>query len=183
MLSQTYELKHLADHLQHNIRRFMLQELLWSFEHKAVYLSKYLTEAGRARYPQLLAQALDSGSPNSLSDVLNSSGLWQDNAPRNSIATFAWDEFNKHYMRGLCRWIQEHPGYTAVVVRGRHSGSPRSSSDAKINQPREAAGLLQQLRHRPAINPFGANSGLTLTIRESGAAARVSHARSSGDRA
>jgi hypothetical protein len=183
MLSQTYELKHLTDHLQHNIRRFTLQELLWSFEHKAVYLSKYLTEAGRARYPQLLAQALDSGSPNSLSDVLGSPGVWQDKAPRNSIATFAWDEFNKYYMRGLCRWIQDHPGYQAVVVRGRHSGAPRSSSDTRINQRREAAGLLQQLRHRPATNPFGANSGLTLEIRRRGARAPASQPATSEDRA
>lgn len=183
MISQPYELKHITDHLQHNIRRLMLHELLWSFEHKAVYSSKHLTESGRDLYPQLLAQALESGSPNSLCDALNSAGLWQADAPRNSVQTFAWDEFNKYYMRALCRWILEHTGYEAVVVRGRHSEVHRNSSDGHINRPRDAAGLLQQLRRRPSINPFGANSGLTLAIRRCGPAKVPPQSGTSEDRA
>lgn len=183
MLSQPYELKHLGDHLQHNIRRLMLLELLWSCQHDAVYLSKYLTQAGRDVYPQLLAQALESGSPNSLCDALNAPNLWREGAPRNSVQTFAWDEFNKYYMRALCHWILEHSGYEITVVRGRHSGAHRNSSDAQVNRPRDAAGLLRQLRQRPAINPFGANSGLTLRIRERSSATASSQSGTSEDRA
>lgn len=183
MLSQHFELKHITDHLQHNIRRLMLLELLWSCQHNAVYASKYLTPAGGDRYSQLLAQALESGSPDSLCDALNSPELWQSGAPRNSVQTFAWDEFNKYYMRALCRWTVDHTGSEIVVVRGRRSRAHRSSSDAQINQGRDAMALLQQLRHKPAINPFGANSGLTLEIRKRGSTALASQPATSGHRA
>lgn len=182
MLSQPYELKHLTDDLQQNIRHSMLRELLWSCEHNGLYFSKYLTDAGHDRYPHLLAQALECGSPDSLCDALSSSALWRADAPRNSVQTFAWDEFNKYYMRALCRWSQEHQGYEIVVVRGRRSGAHRNSSDAQINRTREAASLLQQLRRKPAINPFGANSGLTLAIRKAGSKEAALHPRTSEHR-
>src|SRR6185437_11661924 len=91
-------------------------------------------------------------------------GLWQPGAPKNSIETFAWDEFNKHYMRALCRIAQYSPQHALIVLHARQSRSHRGSSDARINQPRSPATFLQQLRVQPAINPFGANSGLTLTL-------------------
>lgn len=183
MLSQHFELKHITDHLQHNIRRLMLLELLWSCQHDAVYVSKYFTPAGSDRYCQLLAQALESGSPDSFCDALNSPELWQSGAPRNSVQTFAWDEFNKYYMRALCRWTIDHTGSEIVVVRGRRSRTHRSSSDAQMNQRRDAVDLLRQLRDQPAINPFGANSGLTLEVRKRSATLPATHRATSGDRA
>jgi hypothetical protein len=164
MLNQPYELKHLSDDHREPMRRLMLEELLWSCRHNKLYASKHLTQAGIERYPQLLEQALAGGSPDSLCGSLGAPGLWQPGAPKNSVETFAWDEFNKYYMRALCRIAQDSPQHALIVLRGRQSGSHRSSSDARINQPRNPATSLQQLRVQPAINPFGANSGLTLTL-------------------
>jgi hypothetical protein len=172
MLRQPYDLKHLSDPLAASVRHFMIEELFWSCRHNRIYASKYLTHAGLEGYPQLLEQALLSGSPDSLCDSLGGPGIWQAAAPRHSIDTFAWDEFNKYYMRALCRGAREHPQYEILVVRGRHSGSHRSSSDGRIHQTRDPEALLQELRIRPAINPFGANSGLTLTLHEIGTDSR-----------
>jgi len=164
MLSQPYELKHLSDDHRESMRRLMLEELLWSSRHNKIYASKHLTALGVERYPELLQHALAGGSPDSLCDSLDAPGLWQPGAPKNSIETFAWDEFNKHYMRALCRIAQDSPQHALIVLRARQSRSHRGSSDARINQPHSPATFLQQLRVQPAINPFGANSGLTLTL-------------------
>lgn len=168
MLSQPYELQHLSDQFQSSVRELMLEEFLWSRRHHKIYASKHLTALGVERYPQLLQHALANGSPDSLCDFLHASGLWSTAAPKHSIDTFAWDEFNKYYMRALCRWANENSRFHPVVIRGRHSGAHRSSSDARLNQPRDPAVFLQRLRLQPAINPFGANSGLTLMLQEIG---------------
>jgi hypothetical protein len=164
MLRRPYELKHLSDNLREAIRQLMLEELLWACRHSKVYASKYLTTPGLQHYPQLLQHAVASGSPDSLCNSLSTPGLWRPGAPGNSIETFAWDEFNKYYMRALCRFAHDHPQYALIVVRGRQSASHRRASDGLINQTRDPSAFLQQLRLRPAINPFGANSGLTLTL-------------------
>lgn len=166
MLSQPYELKHLSDDHREPVRRLMLEELLWSCRHNKLYASKHLTPLGVERYPELLQRALASGSPDSLCDFLDAPGLWQPGAPKNSIETFAWDEFNKYYMRALCGFALDSPQHALIVIRGRQSGSHRNSSDARINQMHDPATFLQQLRVQPAINPFGANSGLTVTLHE-----------------
>jgi hypothetical protein len=167
MLDQKYELQHLGGGLAPEIRRLMLEELLWSFEHEKFYFSKYLTEPGHKEYPRMLHQALATGTPDSLEESLSAQGMFREESPRKSIQTFAWDEFNKYYMRALCRWVQDHGGYELTVIRGRHSESSRSSSDALLGQTKEAASFLNGLRHSPKINPFGANSGLTLMVRKS----------------
>lgn len=163
MLSQAYELKHLSDQLQAAVRGLMAEELLWSCRHSKLYMSKFLTPAGAGCYQQRLQ---DSGSPDSLCDSLYAAGLWQTGAPKHSVDTFAWDEFNKYYMRALCRWSQEHSKFEIVVTRGRHSASHRRSSETRIGQRFDPEVLLHRLRLQPAINPFGANSGLTLTLKE-----------------
>jgi hypothetical protein len=168
MLSQPYELPHLSDDFREHVRQFMLDEVIWACRHNKVYASKYLTPRGVEHYPELLQHALANGSPDSLCDSLHASSLWSTAAPKHSIDTFAWDEFNKYYMRALCRIAQDNPQHALIVVRGRQSRSHRGSSDARMNQTRTPAAFLQQLRVQPAINPFGANSGLTLTLQEIG---------------
>ncbi len=165
MLDQKFELKHLGDELAPEIRRLMLEEFLWSLEHEKFYFSKYLTESEYEEYLRMLHEALAAGTPDRLEELLSAHGVFREDAPRKSIQTFAWDEFNKYYMRALCRWVHDHAGYELVVIRGRHSKNSRSSSNTLLRQTKKASSFLNGLRHWPKINPFGANSGLTLTIR------------------
>lgn len=166
MLDQRYELKHLSDELAPEIRHLMLEELKLSFDDGEFYYSKQFDELGYREYPRIFLDALASGTPDTLDDALNQPGIFLPNTARKSAQAFIWDEFNKYYMRALCRWIQQHPGYEIVKVRGRNSATHRDSSDARIGRRENPASFLEVLRGTPKINPFGANSGLTLMIRK-----------------
>jgi hypothetical protein len=69
-------------------------------------------------------------------------------------------------MRAACRWVQKHRGYELVIVRGRQSDTHRESSDTRIGRKQDPRRLLEALRDTPKVNPFGANSGLTVEIRK-----------------
>ena len=101
-----------------------------------------------------------------LDDALNQPNIFQPKTARKSAQAFIWDEFNKYYMRALCRWVEQHPGYEVVVVRGRQSQTHRDSSDARLGHTVNSKKFLDVLRGVPKVNPFGANSGLTLMIRK-----------------
>ena len=167
MLDQRYELRHLQDNLGSEVRRLMLAELLWSLENNKLYSSKNFAESGHREYPSLLRDALATGTPDTLDDSLAAPGIFRPGLARKSAQTFVWDEFNKYYMRALCQWVREHPGYDLIVARGRHSASHRESSDVQLGHTRDPVRFLETLRHVPRVNPFGANSGLTLVIRKS----------------
>jgi hypothetical protein len=166
VLDQRYELKHLGDEIAPEIRYLMLEELKLSFDDGQFYYSKQFDELGYREYPRIFLNALASGNPDTLDDALNQPGIFLPNTPRKSAQTFIWDEFNKYYMRALCRWVQEHPEYEAVKVRGRNSVTHRDSSDARIGRKENPKRFLEVPRGTPKINPFGANSGLTLMIRK-----------------
>jgi hypothetical protein len=166
MLDQRYELRHLNDALALEIRPLMLAELLWSLEHQKLYYSKQFAAHVHDEYPRILMDALTSGTPDTLDEALNQPGIFRPNTPRRSAQSFIWDEFNKFYMRALCLWVIMHPGHEVVVVRGRVSEHHRGSSDAQLGRKEDPKKFLEVLRETPEINPFGANSGLTLTIRK-----------------
>jgi len=165
MLDQAYDLRHLNDDLAGEVRRLMLEELLWSLENNKLYFSKNFTEKGREEYPSRLCAALEAGTPDTLEVSLATSGIFRAGLAPRSAQSFVWDEFNKFYMRALCRWVSGHPGHELVVSRGRHSTQHREASDRQIGQSRDPVRFLNQLRTAPNANPFGANSGLTLVIR------------------
>jgi hypothetical protein len=166
-----YELQHLNDDLAPEVRRLMIAELGWSLEHGKLYYSKHFAPPGYKEYPQLLAQSLGVSDPDGLEEALNEPGYFQPDAPKKAAQTFAWDEFNKYYMRGLCRLAQIVSGSELWVVRGRHSKNPKPESNRLLGTAKNPAAFLSGLREVPKVNPFGANSGLTLALGRSGDAA------------
>lgn len=163
VLNHIYQLRHLNDALTSEVRRLMLAELDWSLERGKLYYSKHFSEAGQKEYPLLLEKALRSGNPDTLEESLNVPAYFQPGAPRNAAQTFAWDEFNKYYMRSLCRLAQVQKG-DLLVARGRHSEKPKPESTRLIGSKRDPSRFLNGLREIPKVNPFGANSGLTLEL-------------------
>jgi hypothetical protein len=164
MLERRYHLQHLTDDHAEELRRLMVAELHWAVEHGKLYYSQYFTEAGRKEYPLLLQKALLNGNPDSLEESLNHSGCLHPSSPKNAAQTFAWDEFNKYYMRALCLLAQNLAGYALVVARGRHSENPKRESSRLMGHSKDPATFLATLRNIPKVNPFGANSGLTLEL-------------------
>lgn len=164
MLDKRYELRHLNGELAPELRRLMLAELDWSVKNGKIYPSKHFTEAGHKEYPLLLAKALAEGNPDTLEESLNVPGYLQPGSGRSATQTFAWDEFNKYYMRALCHLAQTLHECRLLVARGRHSDNPKPESNRLLGKEKDPVRFLAGLRQVQKLNPFGANSGLTLEL-------------------
>jgi hypothetical protein len=89
--------------------------------------------------------------------------------PVNAPETLAEGEFNRFYIRGLCRFAIDHGIDHLVGCRGRYSENPRSSSEEAVGKAFDPAAVLEDLRtaqgEEPALNmPGGPNSGICLRL-------------------
>ena len=162
-------------------RVHMRAELERDMESGNLYLSRYLSEAGRTRYPGLLQEALETGDDETLSVALSEQGLFLESyerrKPRGGITiarvpytaplTLAEGEFNRFFLRGLCLRAQaEGPANMIEIYRARPSTNPRSASEAMIGVKLPPDALLADLRNSIGVDtalklPPGPNSGLS----------------------
>ncbi len=165
--------------LDQETREQMLAELADDLARGSLYLSNRLTDRGRREYPDLLREAFASGDEVSLGRALNRPGMLaafetavrkgrphSKRVPHDAAQTLAEGEFNRFYLRGLCRSVLAFGGTEVEVYRARYSGSPRSESEAMIGMRLDAAELLADLREHPGVDtalrlPPGPNSGLS----------------------
>ena len=80
-------------------------------------------------------------------------------------------EFNRYYIRGLCRRAQEEGITELVIYRGKEVRKPRPESQAKIGTRISVDHLLEALRSHDFVSveeafavPSGPNSGLTAQL-------------------
>jgi hypothetical protein len=85
--------------------------------------------------------------------------------PHTAAAMLAEGEFNRFYLRGLCRRIQATGGGSVEIYRARTSAKPRSESEAMIGEMFDASALLGDLRVNIGVDPAlglpNINSGLS----------------------
>lgn len=175
---------HLLD-LSEPVRSLMLEELDRDATETegTIYISAYLAPEGARRYPELLRDALREGNDESLARELSSvvgafeqryprrtrsGGMTMASVPSSAPRTLAEGEFNRYYIRGLCRWaISGDDSATIEVYRARPSSRPRSESEALIGRVLGARSLLDDLRHHigeePSLLPY-VNSGLSVRL-------------------
>ena len=157
----------------------MLAELTDDEANGRLYLSDRLTSRGRAEYAGLLRKAFADGNDTSLAHDLNQPGIlktfetavrrgraYSKRVPHTAAATVAEGEFNRFYLRGLCRSVLAFGGSELVIYRARASRSPRSVSEAMVGQRISAEALLADLRRNVGVDtalgvPPGPNSGLS----------------------
>jgi hypothetical protein len=168
------------DGLDDQTREFMLAELDHDLETNSLYLGKFLTDLGRDRYPTLLREAVERGTDESLSAALQAPGLflatYEKRKPNGGVTiakvpytahvTLAEGEFNRFYLRGLCRRIIAEEGRNVEIYRARASVDPRAESEALVGELLDAATLLVDLRANVGVDtalrlPPGPNSGLS----------------------
>lgn len=145
-----------------------------------VYLSPRLSEIGRLDYPQLLHDAVSHHDETWLAAQLRIGGRLNTRelshskagkvidklVPVNAADTLAEGEFNRFYLRGLCRRALA-AGVTEIeIYRAKEVASPRSESIALIGQQLSASALLTDLRVSVGVDtalglPPGPNSGLS----------------------
>ena len=160
----------------------MLEELKIDIAAQALYISERLTTSGKAKYPELLRLAMEMGNDTSLVTALNNGlfnptylrkkpkgGYSEVKMPVNAPETLAEGEFNRFYIRALCRRAIEEGHGVLKIYRAKPVHNPRPESEILIGQTVDAHKLLQDLRTNIGIEtalgvPPGPNSGLSVKL-------------------
>jgi hypothetical protein len=166
-------------HLDGQTRPFILDEIAIDVAANRLYLSDRLNEIGRKNYLAYLRQAAELydevwlAQQLRLNECFNSTlqrrnpkgGFTTVRMPFNAAETLAEGEFNRFYIRGLCRRALESGIAHLIIYRARLVENPRAESELRIGAALEPTGLLQDLRTNVAVEtclgmPPGPNSGL-----------------------
>lgn len=168
------------DSLDEAVRRSTIAELDRDIQGGNLYISSRLTEAGALEWPILLHEALVKRDDVWLAgqirtrDLMRATeqrrtrggGITTAKVPHTAPETLAEGEFNRFYIRGLCKHVIECGGTEVEVYRGKDVSRPRPESQARIGKRLPANQLLQELRTSPGVEPAlglpGPNSGLTV---------------------
>ena len=168
--------------LKPDIRRYMVEELDADLAQGSLYLSPRLSNRGSADYPNLLRAALTQGDDSSLAATLSTEGFLKTHetrtrgdktytarVPRNAAETLAEGEFNRFYLRRLCRFALDTAIDYLIIYRAKEVHEPRPESEAKIGTRISAQLLLDDLRAHPGVDtalglPPGPNSGLNARL-------------------
>lgn len=169
--------------LDSRTRQLMLDELEKDVERGTLYFSPRLSERGRRDYESLMRAAIES-----LNDVLLADSLrvnerlknWEQRHTRNgdlievkvpftAADTLAEGEFNRYYVRGVCRRALEEGKNDVVIYRAKQPSRPRPQSEAILGRRVGARELLTDLRlhhgETPQLGiPPGPNSGLSVKL-------------------
>jgi hypothetical protein len=164
------------------LRRLMLDELQHDVSNNSLYINPLLKADAAAAYLQQLVAALEAGSPESFAAALDEASPFQAEQtylrqgrsvtaklPANYALTLAAGEFNRYYMRAVCRLAIEQGSPGVELYRARAVSTPRQAVDERIGRRIDPQTLLADLRQtnfeRPSEYDLGApNSGLSLRI-------------------
>ena len=170
--------------LDERTRELMLEELEYDIERDQLHISPYLSGQGLRDYPNLLRQAVASGTDETLAESLRqrrridrtlnrrkpSGGYTIATIPSNAAEVVAESEFNRYYIRALCRRAIQDGIEHLIVYRAKPVGQPRPQSEALIENEVDPAELLEDLRRHtgdeaPALGiPAGPGSGLSVRL-------------------
>jgi hypothetical protein len=148
------------------------------------YLSPRLSEIGRHDYVDLLRDAMQTGSDDMLAASLASNGRLNaketqrhprggpdivKDVPHTASTTLAEGEFNRFYIRAVCRRAIDAKQATVIAYRARVSAKPRPESVALDGQGLDPVTLLNDLRHNIGVDtalglPPGPNSGMSVRL-------------------
>lgn len=164
-------------------RRFMLEEIEFDINRGALYISKRLSASGVQAYPELLRTAARNGTDSSFASALRAGGCMnsteEKRKPKGGITiakvpvtaadTLAEGEFNRFYVRALCRRAIAEGLASVVAYRAKDVEHPRPESEALVGVALPAQQLLQDLRQSDGTDtafglPPGPNSGLSVRL-------------------
>jgi hypothetical protein len=174
-------------HLNERTRQLMLEEVERDLDRGTLSVSPRLSNTGQHNYVTLLKEAITAHDDVWLAEQLGGRGRVQRADPRRKRAggftlvkvpftaarTIAEEEFNRFYIRAVCRLAQEEGIPEVEVYRARPSRRPRPESEAMIGKRLSARDLLEDLRQRTGMDtvlrlPPAPNSGLSVRLPERG---------------
>ncbi|MCX7571199.1 hypothetical protein OS242_14700 [Tumebacillus sp. DT12] len=169
--------------LDEQTRHLMVEELELDQSAGRLYLSPRLNEDGLGRFPTLLKEAMLTGDAALLASKILQERLLSDLEPRkhksggvqmvrvsyNAHEMLAEGEFNKFYVRALCRRALGETGAKLRIYRAKPVTQPRHDSLEKIGQIIDPVELLADLRGNLGVDaalkaPSGPNSGLSVEL-------------------
>lgn len=169
--------------LDDRTRERMLVEVDRDIAASTLYVSKNLSERGRADYPDLLTDAIRSGNDDTLAAEirgrlnsheqprkLKSGGFSKPPVMRsNAHQMLAEGEFNRFYIRALCARAVEEGLSKVIVYRAKAVQHTRPASEQMIGTSLPAEALLKDLRRSQGVDaalglPPGPNSGLSVRL-------------------
>jgi|GEM_PF-289464 len=169
--------------LDERTRSLMLDEIRSDAIQDRLYQSPRLSEAGRQRYPNILIQAITEGSDATLATDLRVPGMMNETeirkkpsggvttavVPFTAPETLAEGEFNRFYMRAICRRAIEDGQSRVTAYRAKPVMNARSASEQLIGRQLDAQRLLEDLRTSIGVDtalglPPGPNSGLSVHL-------------------
>lgn len=126
-------------------RKYMRQEFLLDRDQGVLYGSKLMSEEGLQVFPDLLLEALNYGTDETLARKLEPSSYWGPRARNNSHQALAEEQFNQYYMRGLMRKLLEEGHSEAEVYRAceEYSAGRRGAQPGEIVNCEEALADLR----------------------------------------
>lgn len=167
--------------LDEKTRNLMLQELEFDLQNDKVYISGRLNDHGESNYLSALRTAISSGNDQTLAVQIRTGYLKANETytrngkvhtrrlDPNAANMLAEGEFNRYYMRALCRRVMEFKNGSLIVYRAKEVSNPRSGSQTKIGEEVNPQSLLLDLRENIGIDTFlglpaGPNSGLSVYL-------------------
>lgn len=167
--------------LSGNIRDLMLEELNQDVSSNNLLKSGWLTNLGQSEWESLIRKAIEVGSDDSLAMELRLGGRLKVTAerkkptggfttyklPPHAAEIIAEGEFNRYYVRAICRQAIKDGRVEVEVYRAKQVVVPRPESEQKIGSLFDANAVLTDLRHsvglEPALGiPSGPASGLSV---------------------
>ncbi len=170
--------------LDEQTRQLMLAEVEYDEVRNQLHISPFLSGQGQRDYPSLLRDAITNGDETTLTETLQKQrridrtltrrdprgGYAIVSSPRTAAATLAESEFNRYYIRALCRRAIAAGIPELIVYRAKSATKPRPASETLVETTVDPATLLEDLRQHtgdelPELGiPAGPNSGITVRL-------------------
>jgi hypothetical protein len=172
------------ENLDDETRKFMVEEIEMDIQSDKVYRSSYLTQSGQGAFPDLVLEAAKTGNDDTLTGSLRGKfntttmrrkprahGYYRAAVPVNAAEVLAESEFNRYFVRGLCRRAIGSGIERLQVFRAKAVAQPRPESERKIGLLVLPDVVLSDVRKSQEYGvetalgiPPGPGSGITLRI-------------------
>ena len=164
-------------------RKFMVEEIELDISNGKMNPSSWLSGNGLLEWPSLLLDAARLGDDSWLATQLRlkqrlnttqlkkrSGELITCNLPITAPETLAEREFNRFYIRAICRRAIVACVLHVIIYRAKPVNSPRSASQQNIGSTFDPSVLLEAIRgatqedNTAVLGLLGPNSGLTVRL-------------------